>query len=79
MMGCTPTPQFCHIYAGQVYVQAGHTLTGQITCRERWTTCTLTLRDAGIIDAPLPDVLDPLIWCWEQLQGQIMQWLRSMG
>jgi hypothetical protein len=76
--GCAPTPQFCRTYAGVVYVQAGRTMTGQIACRERWTTCTLTLRDAGLVAAPLPDVLDPLLWRWEQAQGQITQWLRGM-
>jgi hypothetical protein len=76
--GCAPTLQFCRTYAGVVHVQAGRAMTGQIACRERWTNCTLTLRDAGIIATPLPDVLDPLLWRWEQVQGQIMQWLRGM-
>jgi hypothetical protein len=79
MDGCAPTMQFCRTYAGIVHVQSSHTMTGQIACLERWTTCTFTLHEAGIIAAPLPDVLDPLIWRWEQLQAQILQAVREMG
>ena len=77
--GCAPTIQLCRTYAGEVFVQTSRSINGQIACHERWTSCTLTLRDAGIVHAPLPDVLDPLIWRWEQLQGQVMLWVRGMG
>ena len=76
--GCAPTPQLCRSYAGIVRVQADRTLTGQIACRERWTTCTLTLQEAGIVAAPLPDVIDPVAWRWEQLQGAIMRWVQGV-
>jgi hypothetical protein len=76
--GCAPTYQSCRTYAGTVYVERGHTTIGQISCRERWTNCALTLSDAGIVDAPLPDTRDPLIWRFEQLRGQLILWMRGI-
>jgi hypothetical protein len=54
-------------------------MTGQITCRERWTTCTFTLREANIVAAPLPEVIDPIAWRWEQLQWVLIRWVRGVG
>jgi hypothetical protein len=47
--------------------------------KERWTTCTLTVADFGIHEAPLPDHRDPLLWRWEQLQAAIIRWARGAG
>jgi hypothetical protein len=76
--GCAPSYQFCRTYAGAVTIETTRTVTGQIACAERWTTCTLTVRALGIAQAPLPDVRDPLVWRWEQLQAALIQWVRGL-
>jgi len=70
--GCAPSYQFCESYAGSVRVLAATTMLGRIGCRERWTTCTLTVPRAGISDALLDDVRDPIAARWEALYGRIL-------
>ena len=74
---CAPSYQLCRFYAGTVRIMATTTISGQIACRERWTTCTLTIPRAGISVAPLEDVRDPLFAHWEEIYGQFLAWLRS--
>src|SRR5689334_13683646 len=40
---CAPSYQHCQTYAAIVRVLAATSIVGQIECRERWTTCTLTI------------------------------------
>ncbi|HEU5102842.1 MAG TPA: hypothetical protein VFU22_27660 [Roseiflexaceae bacterium] len=70
--GCAPSFQNCRTYAATVRVQAATTLAGHIDCRERWTTCTLSVPQAGISGAPLEDVRDPIAARWEALYGQML-------
>jgi NAD(P)-dependent dehydrogenase (short-subunit alcohol dehydrogenase family) len=75
--GCAPSYQFCRTYAGSVQVLTATTLHGQIDCRERWTTCTLTVLQLGINGAPLDDIIDPVLARWEALYGQLMLKLQN--
>src|SRR6476661_3655037 len=59
--GCAPSYQSCRTYAGSVRVLATTTLLGQIDCRERWITCTITIPQAGIRAVALDDTIDPLM------------------
>jgi hypothetical protein len=74
---CAPSYQLCRTYAGSVRVLAATTLLGRIDCRERWTTCTLTVQQAGIAGRPLDDTINPLAARWEALYGQLMLHLRE--
>jgi hypothetical protein len=76
--GCAPSYHFCHTYAGTVQVLAPTPMAGRIDCRERWTTCTLTIPQAGIRETPLDDVLDPLAVRWEAMYGRLMLWVREV-
>jgi hypothetical protein len=58
--GCAPSYQFCRYYHGQVTVRSGKPLQGEITCRWRWTGCTLTIAELGLHGEPLPDITTPL-------------------
>src|SRR6476620_1567282 len=73
--GCAPSYQLCRFYAGKVRIMAASTMSGQIDCRERWTTCTLTIPRARINGALLEDVRDPLFAHWEEIYGQFLVWL----
>ena len=53
------------------------TLLGQIDCRERWITCTITIPQAGIRAVALDDTIDPLTARWDTFSGQVQRWLRS--
>ena len=75
--GCAPSEQRCRSYAGTVRVRTGTIMAGQIDCRERWITCTLTVPQAGISGAALDDTIDPLTARWEDVYGQLLLWLRS--
>src|SRR5215207_476824 len=75
--GCAPSYQLCRTYAGSVQVHTETTLRGQITCRERWITCTLTVQQAGIMGVALDDTIDPLAARWEAFYGQLMLQLRE--
>lgn len=75
--GCTPSVQHCRLYAGTVRVQIGTIIAGQIDCRERWITCTLTVPQVGIHGVALDDTIDPLTARWEDVSGQFLLWLRS--
>jgi hypothetical protein len=75
--GCAPSYQLCRTYAGSVRVLATMTMPGQIECRERWTTCTITVQQAGIRGVPLDDTINPLAARWEALYGQLI--LRFRG
>jgi hypothetical protein len=50
---------------------------GQIDCRERWITCTITVAQVGIRRVVLDDTIDPLTARWEDIYGQFLLWLRS--
>jgi hypothetical protein len=76
--GCAPSYQNCRAYAATVRVLAATAMAGRIECRERWTTCTLTIPQAGINGAPLEDVRDPIAARWEQLYGQMLLRLRQL-
>ena len=52
-------------------------MAGQIDCRERWITCTLTVPQVGIRGVALDDTIDPLTARWEDVSGQFLLWLRS--
>src|SRR5205823_2664845 len=65
--GCAPSYQLCQTYAGTVRVHAGALLSGQLTCRERWITCSITIQQAGIRGAALDDTIDPQLARWEDL------------
>ena len=69
--GCAPSYQNCRTYAATLRVLAATTLAGRIDCRERWTTCTLSVPQAGISAVPLDDVRDPIAARWEALYGQM--------
>jgi hypothetical protein len=60
--GCAPHYQNCRTYQGHVQIDADPPLAGRIDCARRWTRCTLSVPDAGILRAPLRDVVydDPL-------------------
>jgi hypothetical protein len=75
--GCAPSYQRCRSYAGTVRVRNGTIMAGQISCRERWITCTLTVPQAGISGVALNDTIDPLTARWEDIYGQFLLWLRS--
>jgi hypothetical protein len=77
--GCAPSYQFCRSYAGSVQVLAATTITGQIHCRERWTTCTLSIPQVGIDGAPLDDTLDPFWARWEELYGRFIMWAHEVS
>jgi hypothetical protein len=77
--GCAPSYQFCRTYAGSVQVLAATAMPGRIDCRERWTTCTLTVPQTGISGAPLDDVRDPFLARWEALYGRFMEWMRIVN
>jgi hypothetical protein len=70
--GCAPSYQFCRTYAGTVRVMAAITMSGQIDCRERWITCSLTIQQAGIMAIRLDNTIDPLTARWEALYGWLM-------
>jgi hypothetical protein len=74
---CTPSKQRCRSYAGTVRVRIGTIMAGQIDCRERWITCTLTVPQVGIRRVALDDTIDPLTAHWEDFYGQFLLWLRS--
>jgi hypothetical protein len=76
--GCAPSYQFCRTYAGSVRVLATTVMLGRIDCRERWITCTLTVQQAGIRDAPLDDTIDPLAARLDEINGQIRLWLHRV-
>ena len=75
--GCAPSVQRCRSYAGRVRVRTGTIMAGQIDCRERWITCTLTVPQVGIRRVALDDTIDPLTARWEDVYGQFLLWLRS--
>ena len=75
--GCAPSYQLCRFYAGNVLIRATTTMSGQIDCRERWITCSITIPQAGIRGAALDDTIDPLAARWGELYGQLLLWLRS--
>src|SRR4029079_3047846 len=75
--GCAPSEQRCQTYAGMVRVATGTIMMGQIDCRERWITCTITIPQAGISGVALDDTIDPLAARWGELYGQLLLWLRS--
>ena len=75
--GCAPSFQRCRSYAGTVRVRTGTIMAGQIDCRERWITCTLTVPQLGISGVALDDTIDPLTARWEDVSGQFLLWLRS--
>lgn len=77
--GCAPSYQMCRTYAGTVTVDIGRVVQGKIACTERWTTCTLSLPEAGIPGVPLADTRDPLVWRWEQWFTPFKLWLRELG
>src|SRR4051812_23941492 len=58
--GCAPSEQRCRSYAGTVRVRTGMIMVGQIGCRERWITCSITIPQAGISGVALDDTIDPL-------------------
>jgi hypothetical protein len=74
---CAPTLERCRTYAGAVTIEADTRFVGQIACRERWTTCRLTVAAAHIQGEPMPDVIDPLAWRLSQLQASFLEWLQS--
>src|SRR4249920_295881 len=74
---CAPSYQICRTYAGSVRVLTATAVLGRIECRERWITCTLTVQQAGIRDAPLDDTIDPLAARWAALYGQLLLSLRE--
>src|SRR5215212_6663433 len=57
---CAPSYQSCQTYAAMVRALSATTIVGQIECSERWTTCTLSIPQAGISGAILDDVRDPI-------------------
>jgi hypothetical protein len=75
--GCAPSEQRCRSYAGTVRVRNGMIMAGQIDCRERWITCTITVPQAGISGVALDDTIDPVMARWEDFCGQFLLWLRS--
>ena len=75
--GCAPSFQRCRSYAGTVRGRTGTIMAGQIDCRERWITCTLTVPQLGISGVALDDTIDPLTARWEDVYGQFLLWLRS--
>ena len=75
--GCAPSYQLCRFYAGKVRIIAATAMSGQIDCRERWITCSITIPQAGIRGAALDDTIDPLAARWGDLYGQLLLWLRS--
>jgi hypothetical protein len=75
--GCAPSAQRCRLYAGTVRVRTGTILAGQINCRERWITCTLTVPQLGISGVALDDTIDPLTARWQDVYGQFLLWLWS--
>jgi hypothetical protein len=75
--GCAPSYQSCRTYAGSVRVLATTTLLGQIDCRERWITCTITVPQAGIRAVALDDTIDPLTARWDEFSGQVLRWFQS--
>jgi hypothetical protein len=75
--GCAPSYQLCQFYAGNVRIMAATSMSGQIDCRERWITCSITIPQAGIRGAALDDTIDPLAARWGELYGQLLLWLRS--
>ena len=76
--GCAPSYQLCRFYSGKVRIMATTSMSGQIDCRERWITCTLTVQRAGIIGAPLDDTIDPLAARWAAQYGQLLLRLREV-
>jgi hypothetical protein len=62
-----------------VQVLAATTITGQIDCRERWTTCTLSIPQIGIDGAPLDDTLDPFWARWEELYERFIMWAHDVS
>ena len=75
--GCAPSFQRCRSYAGTVRVRIGTIMAGQVDCRERWITCTLTVPQVGIRGVALDDTIDPLTARWDDVSGQFLLWLRS--
>lgn len=75
--GCAPSYQFCQTYAGRVTITTTRTITGEIACAERWTTCTLTVAELGISAEPLRDVRDPWVWRWQQWGDVFRRWVRE--
>jgi hypothetical protein len=52
-------------------------MAGQIDCRERWITCSITIPQAGIRGVALDDTIDPLTARWGDVYRQLLLWLRS--
>ena len=75
--GCAPTYEFCQTYSGSVRVLATTAMLGRIECRERWTTCTITVRQAEIVGTALDDTIDPIAARWNAFYWQLMLWPRS--
>ena len=76
--GCAPSYQLWRFYTGKVHIMATTSMSGQIDCRERWITCSITIPQAGIRSAALDDTIDPLAARWAALYGQLMQRLREV-
>ena len=75
--GCAPSYQLCRFYSGKVRIMATTSMSGQIDCRERWITCTLTVPQVGSRRVALDDTIDPLTARWEDVYGQFLLWLRA--
>jgi hypothetical protein len=76
---CAPTIERCRTYSGVVTLDADTRLSGQIDCRERWTSCTLTVPLAHLDHETLPDVIDPLAWRWQQCRIRVRAWLSGVS
>jgi hypothetical protein len=77
--GCAPTYQLCRTYAGHVRIQTETaTLAGQIGCRRRWTSCTLTIPATGLRAVALPDVVDSLPLTLEEVWKQLQDWFHQV-
>jgi hypothetical protein len=76
---CAPTVERCRTYSGVVTIDADTHLSGQIDCRERWTSCSLTMPMAHLDHTPLPDVIDPLAWRWQLFLIRVRAWLSGLN
>jgi len=75
--GCALGAQRCRSYAGTVRIRTGTMIAGQIDCRERRRTWTITIPQVGISRVALDDMIDPLTARWDDVYGQFLLWLRS--
>lgn len=75
---CAPNYQNCQTYAAMVRILAATTIVGQIECRERWTTCALTIPQAEISGTILDDVRNPIAARWEALYGRLLLRFREI-